>query len=185
MDFQPKSIFKGRDSKGSSYRMEEWDYNTLAGPELTSIFMNLVMGVFIGWLLSPIFAIFTILSFNGRTSILNILGIFVGGYFLYDCYHGWLCLALTKIFLSEAIINFLVIVNIITLVVHFVLLFSTLIHKLIVKNFTEEESRVKVFLALIVIVITIAYFSTYDMMKDKKGWVQHKVDIRNREIINN
>lgn len=176
MNFGPKNIFKGTKSNGKSIRVEEWDYSTLAGSDLIGIFGKIFLGVFVGCIMSPILALQSIFRFGGQLKVICIIGIILSGFFLYECYIGGIILTAINIFLSEKPINFLVCINIISLLVHVFLLFNSIIYLLISKLFKTEKSRTEFFIILLVILCTLAYKLTSGNLKEAEGWVKNNIN---------
>ena len=82
MNFRPEKVFLGKHADGSNLRIEEWNYDSRAGYELAGSFMSIFAGVLFVQIISPFLLVLTILGFNGRANILNIIGVVLGSYFL-------------------------------------------------------------------------------------------------------
>ena len=94
MNIFPKSVFKGTNADGSKFTANEYDFSTYANIASANFFVYLLFGALFSGFVAPIVLLLSVLSFNGRFNMLYVLGIIFSGYFLYDCYHGWLILLL-------------------------------------------------------------------------------------------
>jgi hypothetical protein len=176
MRFRPEKIFIGKNADGSSFRIEQWDYDTRAGFELIGNFMSLFAAVIFVQIISPVLLVMCVLNFNGRANILNIIGIALGGYFLYDAYHGWLVTNFLHILLSESIINILVYLNAVSVVLHaLLLLFSSVIYNTINKKFETENKCEQAFLTFILVIGWIIVLFTNDALNSNPGWVDKNI----------
>lgn len=176
MNFRPEKVFLGKHADGSNLRIEEWNYDSRAGYELIGGFMNIFSAILFIQIVSPFTLILSILNFNGRTNILNIVGIILGGYFLYDAYHGWLVTSFLHILLSESIINILVCLNAISVVFHIIfLLFSGLIFNTINITFDTEDKCKRAFLTFILVIGWILLLFTNETLSSNPGWVDRNI----------
>ena len=176
MNFRPEKIYLGKHADGSNLRIEEWSYDSRAGYELASSFMSIFAGVLFVQIISPLLLVLTVLGFNGRANILNIIGLVLGSYFLYDAYHGWLVTNFLHILLSERILNILVCANAVSVVLHAVfLLFSTLIFNTINKTYDTEENCRQAFLVIIILIGSIVVVFTNDALTSNPGWVNNNI----------
>ena len=94
MNIFPKSVFRGTNSDGVKFSANEYDYSTYANICSANFFVYLLFGALFSGFVAPIVLLVSILSFNGRFNLIYVLGIIFSGYFLYDCYHGWVILLL-------------------------------------------------------------------------------------------
>ena len=176
MNFRPEKVFLGKHADGSNLRIEEWDYDSRAGYELAGSFMSIFAGVLFVQIISPFLLVLTILGFNGRANILNIIGLVLGSYFLYDAYNGWLVTAFLNILLSEGIFNILVKLNAIAVVLHLILLvFSNLIFNIINKTYDTEDKCKRAFLSIILIVGFVVFIFTDYVLTTHPGWVDKNI----------
>lgn len=172
MDFRPEKIFLGTNADGSAFRIEQWNYDSRAGFELIGGCMNIFAFVLAVQFMSPIFLVMCILNFNGRANILNIIGIVLGSYFLYDASHGWLVTAFLRIFLNDTLLNLLVYVNAIGVALHVVLLlFSGIIYQTINKTCETEEKCKETFSMLMIVISFIVIVMTNNILSSNPGWV--------------
>jgi hypothetical protein len=197
MNITPKNIYKGRNSDGSSFRMEEWDFATLSNIELGSGIIVFIFCMAFISIISPLLTLLTILSFSGRFNFMYVLSILLGGYFLYDCSHGWLGVLCLSFFASESTINLIINLNIASIVISSILvIFGGFIRDLIAKPIdkydeetylllSEDEKQVaeaavnrnKFIFYLFIIGLTIGSFMiTGSMVPRQKGWVKKNVD---------
>jgi hypothetical protein len=176
MNFRPEKVFLGKHADGSNLRIEEWNYDSRAGYELAGSFMSIFAGVLFVQIISPFLLVLTILGFNGRANILNIIGVVFGSYFLYDAYNGWLVTNFLHILLSEGIFNILIKLNAIAVVLHLILLvFSNLIFNIINKTCDTEDKCKQVFLSIILIVGFVVFIFTDYVLITHPGWVDKNI----------
>jgi hypothetical protein len=176
MNFRPEKVYLGKHANGSNLRIEEWNYDTRAGYELVGGFINIFSAVFFIQIISPLILLFTILGFNGRTNIFNVIGLVLGSYFLYDAYHGWLVTNFLRILLSESVINILVYLNAISVVLHAILLlFSAVIYNTINIRFETEDKCRQAFLVFILAIGCIVVIFTKDTLNLHPGWVDKNI----------
>jgi small-conductance mechanosensitive channel len=124
--FTPKSVYKGTRADGSKFTVEEWDFFSFGNFNGQGL-ITLVFAAFLMVIVSPISLIYAVLTYSGKIKISNILGIIFSCYFLYDVNHGWLGSMFTQIFISDSTMNFLIAINISSLIAHVILLILTLI----------------------------------------------------------
>jgi len=122
MELTPRSIFKGKNSDGSTFRAEEWDYGSLATFEVAAMFPSLIVASFFCSIISPIMAIFNLFTFNGGIKLGSIISVICSSLFLLDASNKSLITILHGWFISEGTMKFLVAINIVSLTVHLVLL---------------------------------------------------------------
>lgn len=176
MNFRPEKVFLGKHADGSNLRIEEWDYDSRAGYELAGSFMSIFAGVLFVQIISPFLLVLTILGFNGRANILNIIGLVLGSYFLYDAYHGWLVTNFLHILLSERMLNILVCANAVSVVLHGVfILFSGLIYNTINKTYDTEDKCKQAFLFIIILIGSIVVVFTNYELTTHPGWVDKNI----------
>lgn len=197
MNITPKNIYKGRNSDGSSFRVEEWDFATLSNMELGGSVIVFIFCMALIPIVSPLLTILAILSFSGRFNLMYVLSILFGSYFLYDCYHGWLGVLCLSFFASESTISLFVKLNAASIVISAILMiFGGLIRDLIIKPVTkydeeayyllpkwkkqEAEDSVNknkfFFYLFIAIVVVISFFISNSVIPKEKGWVKRNID---------
>ena len=125
--FIPKSVFKGTRADGSKFTIEEWDFFSLGNFNGQGI-ITLVFAAFLMVIVSPVSLIYSVLTYNGKIKISNIIGIVFSCYFLYDVNHGWLGSMFTQIFISDSTMNFLIAINISSLIAHISLIILTFLY---------------------------------------------------------
>jgi len=196
MNILPRNIYKGRNSDGSSFRVEEWDYETLIGLELPGQIFVFILCLIIIPFVAPLFTILAILSFSGRFNLLYIPSLIFGGYFLYDCSIGYFSVLSLSFFIDEAIINLFVKANIIAVIVTLVLLlFGGLFRTLVMYPFekydddaymllpTKDKEALRdklvmnqtIFQLLIVAIIYVSFVFGGLYLSDKQGWVERNI----------
>jgi hypothetical protein len=176
MNFRPEKLYLGKHANGSNLRIEEWNYDTRAGYELIGSFINLFSAIFFIQIISPIILVYTILGFNGRANIFNVIGLVLGSYFLYDAYNGWLVTNFLHILLSERVINILVYLNAVSVVLHPIfLLFSTVIYNTINITFETEDKCKQVFLGFILAIGFTVVIFTNNTLESNVGWLDKNI----------
>ncbi len=167
MELTPKNIFKGKNSDGSTFRVEEWDYFTLANLEMIGWICTLIAIALVGAFISPILMILCLFNFTGRAKLLHLIGIIISAYFLYDCYSGWLGLAILRIFLEDTTLNIIVAINCAALLCHTVILFFGII------IYNEAAKLKNAFLLPILVVLVIGFIGLsygFSITKKHKNW---------------
>ena len=176
MNFRPEKVFLGKNPDGSNLRIEEWNYDTRAGYELAGSFINLFSVVFFIQIISPFILILTILNFNGQKTILNLIGLVLGSYFLYDAYSGWLVTNFLRILLSENIMNILIYLNAISVVLHAVLLiFGGVIYNVINSTCDTLENCKQTFMLIVVFIGFFSGYVTNGILNDNPGWLDKNI----------
>jgi len=110
LNFTPKNIIKGK-QRGSNFTLEEWDFNTFANLHLGEFLILFVIGVIASSILAPLVALFCIIRLDTNIKWLQIIGVLIGSYFIYDASHGWLGITALNLILDESSINYLVMIN--------------------------------------------------------------------------
>lgn len=197
MNITPKNIYKGRNSDGSTFRVEEWDFATLANLELGGLFIAIIFCMALVSIISPIFAILSIITFSGRFNLMYVLGILFGTYFLYDCSNGWLGVLCLTFFATEPTINIIFRLNIVSIVLCSIfLVFGRTIANMIISPITQYSEDAYFFLSegekleldeqvnrnkvityfFIVTVSVVTYFLSASAVPKQKGWVERNID---------
>ena len=177
MDFRPKDVIFQKNPDGSSTRFEVWNYDTLAGVELFGMIANLLWMIFLVFLVGPYLLFISIMMFCGRFNFLNIIGGLFSIWVLYDAYNGGLLICGMNIIFNEKVFNYIVIINVISLVLNiFLSIFGTLTHKLIVKNIDLEKTRITIFSWILFILALISYIITVNNLESKPGWMRKNID---------
>lgn len=164
MNITPRNILKGTNSNGTSFRAEEWDFNTLAQIELTGLIGIILISIVLSSFISAIFLIFCAVKFNSTGNLLNVIGILVSTYFLVDCSHGWVTLWALWCCFDESTINTLIGLNVACILAHVVLLFFGGII-----NQTINGSK-PILIVILGIVMAIGFAIGISTHSDK-GWV--------------
>lgn len=177
MDFRPKEILFGTNSDGTKFRIENWNYDSLAGVDLARGLVNLWWLIFLAFLISPYFLVITLIVYCGRLNYLNIIGAAIGCYMLYDAYNGWIFTTGLHIFFNEKWMNYIIYLNVISVVLHvFLTLFGATTHKIIVASIKTEEKRTKAFLILLAIIGGVCILITSSILTTNKGWMEKKIN---------
>ena len=168
MNITPRSIFKGKNSDGTTFRAEEWDFNTLAQIEVTGMLVMIGVTLVLSSFLSLFLMIMCIINYSGGGTFINIIGIIIGTYFLIDCSQGWLTLMALWLFFDERTINLIVGLNVGALVVHLTLvMFGTRLDKSVNGNLGS-------IIVILGIIFGVGMCIGVGMHSDK-GWVQNKI----------
>jgi hypothetical protein len=111
----PKNVFKGRNSDGSTFRMEEWDFKDLATLELIPTIFMCLFACAAASLAAPVLTTLLLLfvGINGRFRYLFTAAL--SAYVLYDFAHGWLSLLGTSFFFSDKHVSYIMYANMIAL----------------------------------------------------------------------
>ncbi len=125
LNITPKNVFKGTNSDGTKFTINEWDFGTLANLNIASLFVTFIGCVFLCSIAPFIFFIICVFTINGRPQILNILGILFSAYFLIDCYKGWIGTLTLNIVCDESQMKFMIGLNVACLITHLIFLFLT------------------------------------------------------------
>jgi hypothetical protein len=172
MILTPKNTFKGRNSDGSTFRIQEWDFATLSSLELGGFLVMFIFCMAFISIISPLVTILAILSFSGRFNFMYMVSILFGGYFIYDCLHGWMGVLCLSFFASEPTIGLLVKLNIASVVVSVVLMiFGGFIADMI----TSSRNTFLFYLFIVVLFVGSFTISGNVIPKDN-GWVKRNID---------
>lgn len=173
MNLTPKYSYRGSIGPDGKIKIEQWDFSTLAGYQMIGIFFTLIGYAFVGALISPFLAIVAICCFDGKFHFQYILGILVGSYFLYDCAHPGIMIALLDFFLDEELFNYLIVFNVIAVVLQIIfLIFGDLIIDILISFVSKEETRAMLFYAFVGIVSAYLSLATFKYLEDRKGWFE-------------
>jgi len=180
MNFTPKYSYRGSIGPDGNVRINQWDFSSIATLEIFNLITTLLAYAFIGALISPFLVILLVWYFDGSFRFSHIIGILVGSYFLYDCAHPGIFIALLNFFLSEKMFNILIILNTVAVTLHIILLlFGNIIHYLIctyIPNHVEDYTRQFVFLLMVGIITLIVAISTNNYLMKRSGWLERNLD---------
>lgn len=189
----PKNVFKGVNSDGSTFRVEEWDYGDLATLEVPQAIFMFIVCLAVASVAAPILTLLLLLYVGIDARFRYLFTALLSGYVLYDFYHGWLCLSAIQFFLSDNLISYLMIANLMAFVIS-VLMF--ILHPLLksyayepASGYTEDEynslkSGVKIAIQkqitekvhnifiVVIFVLTITYCVGKVIDKKNVGWVK-------------
>ena len=130
MHILPKNVFNGVNSNGTTFTMREWDFKTLANLQGLAFFISLFIIFLSCSIIAPLLLILCLVQLDKRVIANNIVGIVVGSYFLFDCYHDWLSIRALAIFCDASQITFMIALNVACLVTHISILFVGSLPKL-------------------------------------------------------
>lgn len=177
MNITPKSIFKGTNSDGSNFKMEEWDFGTLAQIELVSFVCTMLMVVMLSAFIPITLLILTIIFFNGRFALANVVGLIGGIYFLYDCSHGWFVVQILSMIFSESLVTVLYGLNLGAVIGHIIII---LLGTSLFNGANENKTTFGVVIMLAVFVSLFIGIGTH-----KKGWIEANVHPYVAPVIDN
>jgi hypothetical protein len=178
MKFTPSNTFVGRNPDGSSFRVQEWDYFDLVGVDLIGAVFIFIVSIFVGAFIGPLLVLFTILKFDGRVRIGHFLAICVCSLVLYDFNNAWLGTCVFYLFMNENQIDYLVILNVISLVlITFLTIFGKLLHVIISLIGGSVKACKAIFTIILLIVIAISYIKTRNFLDENSGWLSMKTGI--------
>ena len=167
--FTPKSVFRGVNSDGTKYKMEEWEPGSISGGDTdgaVGYFVGACLALIAVSVISPIALLIALIMFKGRIMIANIIGIVVGFYFLYDNSHGWICTRLLKVTLRDRVdsvdetCNMLVSLTIASIVCHIIMFIIPIYTNGELYEVKSESDKVTNKLRIIMF-IGVVFLSTY------------------------
>ena len=178
MRFTPKNTFVGKNADGSTFRVQEWNYFDLAGVDLIGSAFIGIISILVGAFIGPILVLLTILKFDGVIRLGHFLAIGICSLVLYDFNHAWIGTCVFYLFLNENQIDYLVILNIISLVlIIFLTVFGTLLHRLINSIGDSYKSCKLLFISVLLIIIAITYLNSRNFLDRNSGWLSKKTGI--------
>jgi hypothetical protein len=176
MNYTPRTVFTGTGTDGNKITMMQWDFNTWAQMQAFTHIYYLLIGLLISAILPPILLAFAIYYFDGRNKGLYIIGIILSSYFLYDCSHGWIVLCAINLFFDESTINYLVGLNVASLLLFCIFLIGGVrLNNFIEDNFTDLLDRWCIFLGIIIIIGGLSTAITVGEKNRQKGWVMTNI----------
>ena len=106
MKLSPNHIFKGTNSDGTTFEVEEWDFATIAGLQAITFFGMLIAGCAFAAIASPILLILSIPVFGtNHGKILNLVAIIVSLLFLNSCSSDGLMVSALNLFCDAPMIK--------------------------------------------------------------------------------
>lgn len=178
MNLTPKYSYRGSVGPDGKIKIEQWDFSTMAGYQIASIIFILIGYAFVGALISPFLAIVAICCFDGKFHFQYILGILVGSYFLYDCAHPGIMIALLDFLLDEELFNYLIVFNVIAVVLQIIfLIFGDLIIDILISFVSKEETRAMIFYCFVGILSSYLSLATFSYLGERKGWLERNTAV--------
>lgn len=172
MKFLPKNTFVGKNSDGSEFRIQEWDYQTLLTFDIMQFLFMMVLAIFFGTILGPITVMLTILAFDGRLRVGHFIAIIASSIFLYDCYCGWIGTIILYLFLDESQMNYLVILNVTCIVIMmFLTLFGGILHKHISNKCGDGIHAKQTFILFVIGISLIGFIIGKNITNKNIGWL--------------
>jgi len=129
MDFTPKSIFKGTNSDGTTFKVNEWSPDSIGNLDMSPMIPMLVFWCCLMAVASPIMLLLSLVYYRGLLQLSSIIGIIVGGIFLCCAYFTWLPFLFLMIFFTEDVMNFMIVMTIATMIGNGILLTLSFIIK--------------------------------------------------------
>ena len=173
----PNKFFKGHNSDGSKFTMEEWDYGDIATLDAMSFVFYLCLGCVASSFLPIILTAMAIYHYNGRAKVFYVLTALISAYFIYDANHGWLVTMFLSWFFEESTINVLISLITTCLVLNLVFLFvGRGIYATIEAISGEVSTRWAIFLGVVLVISLITYTTTKNHYKHQKGWVERNIN---------
>lgn len=178
MNLTPKYSYRGSVGPDGKIKIDQWDFSTMAGYQIASIIFILIGYAFVGALISPFLAIVAICCFDGKFHFQYILGILVGSYFLYDCAHPGIMIALLDFLLDEELFNYLIVFNVIAVVLQIIfLIFGDLIIDILISFVSKEETRAMIFYCFVGILSSYLSLATFSYLGERKGWLERNTAV--------
>jgi len=194
----PKNVFKGVNSDGTTFRVEEWDYGDLATLEVIPAIFMCIFAFAMASIAAPILTILLLVYVGLEGRFRYLFTALLSGYVLYDFYHGWLCLISTNFIFSDKYVSYIMIANAITFGVSMLMfVFHNMIYSFTyepVSGYTEEQynrlsngeksrindkiqKRLEKVAYIIWIVIILSLGTSMYIDYANKGWVSRNTEI--------
>jgi hypothetical protein len=126
MDLIPKSIFKGKDSDGTTFKVNEWNPDSVGNLDMGPLLPMIFFWCCFMAIASPIMLLLSLIYYRGLPQASSIVGIVVGGIFLCACYYTWLPFLFLMIFVPNEYMDIMIIVTIATMFGNALLLIPSL-----------------------------------------------------------
>lgn len=194
----PKNVFKGVNSDGSTFRVEEWDYGDLATLELIPAFFMFIISLTVASFAAPILTFLLLVYVGVNARFRYLFTALLSAYVLYDFSHGWLCLSATSFFLSDKNISYLMIANSMAFVIS---IFMFVLHPWLytysyepASQYTEDEylrlsnkeksditdeihKKVMNIFYVVLAILVITFLVGKYIDKENEGWVKRNTEI--------
>jgi len=173
----PNKFFKGHNSDGSKFTMEEWDYGDIATLDAMSFVFWMAVGCLASAFVPLILTAMAIYHYNGRAKVFYFFTALVSAYFIYDANHGWLVTMILTWFFEESSINTLISLTTTCLVLNLVFLFiGRGIYATIEAISGVVSTRWAMFLGVVAFISLITFNVTKSHYKHQKGWVERNIN---------
>jgi apolipoprotein N-acyltransferase len=170
--FSPEKIFKGTNSNGSKFTVEEYSLETYSNISLINGLMLFIGGIMFSIIVAPIFFILGILYYGPRFNLFFCMATLLSGYFLIDVMHGWVYLSLLDLVFNESTIALFVKINTgIFLVSLSITLLGKRLHNLIFNSHDKTHNRWVTFGIIVGLLFFIGYQYGKSSIDNKNGWV--------------
>lgn len=127
MDLIPKSIFKGTNSDGTTFKVNEWSPDSVGNLDMSPLLPMIFFWCCFMAIASPIMLLLSLIYYRGLPQLSSIVGIVVGGIFLCACYYTWLPFLFLMIFVPNEYMDIMIIVTIATMFGNVLLLIPSLL----------------------------------------------------------
>jgi hypothetical protein len=173
----PNKIFKGRNSDGSRFTMEEWNFADIATLDAIGFVFWTAIGCLASAFIPLILTIMAIYYYNGRAKVWYIMTILVSAYFIYDANHGWMVTMILTWFFEESSINTLIAITTTCLVLNVIFLcVGGMLYDMIEKVTGEVRTRWIAFIGVVVLISLLSYNISKSHYSHTKGWVQRNIN---------
>ena len=115
MDLIPKSIFKGTNSDGTTFKVNEWSPDSIGNLDMSPIIPMIFFWCCLMAIASPIMLLLSLIYYRGLPQVSSIVGIVVGGIFLCCAYYTWLPFLFLMIFFTNEYMDIMIIATIATM----------------------------------------------------------------------
>jgi hypothetical protein len=154
----PRSIFKGKNSDGTTFTANEWVPDSIGNLPTGGSFTTFGLIILFMVLISPITLFIGFLTSN---KFVNLVGAIVGSYFLIDCYNHWLVFTMTMVLLTNEVMVFFIMLNIASVI--------TNVSLLVLKSLTNSIA-VMIVIGIVIFTLSIniydrKYLSEYNLFK--------------------
>ena len=126
MDLIPKSIFKGKDSNGTTFKVNEWNPDSVGNLDMSPMLPMICFWCCFMAIASPIMLLLSLIYYRGLPQVSSIVGIVVGSIFLCACYYTWLPFLFLMIFVPNNYMDIIIIATIATMIGNALLLIPSL-----------------------------------------------------------
>jgi len=127
LNFSPKNTFNGTDSEGGKFTLNEWEYGSIGNASVGEFWPMVLFWTCLMAIASPVMLLISLFHYRGLPQISNIVGILVGGLFLYSAYNTWMSFLFLMIFFSEETMDVIILITMVTMIGNTILLLLSII----------------------------------------------------------